>query len=83
MVTMHSGESAVTASSELVNAAVKQLDTEMSLQSTNLVTDRGRRHVQLAGGAREAQQTRRGLERAQRSQGREWLVCHEIISSLR
>jgi hypothetical protein len=52
----------------------------MPFQTAYLVTDRGGCYMQLAGSAREAQQTGGGLEGAQRSQGRQRPIRHEFLS---
>jgi hypothetical protein len=43
----------------------------MFLQQTNLMTDRGGRHVQFVGGERQVQMPRSRLEGPQRVQGRQ------------
>ena len=48
---------------------VEQLNAELVLERTNLLTDRRRRHVQLVGGAAEAQVPRGGLEGDQGVEG--------------
>ncbi len=68
---------------ETPGTAAEQLDAEMPLETAYLVADRGRRHVQLTSRPGEAQETRRGLEGAQRRQWRQWLFRHEFISSIR
>jgi hypothetical protein len=51
--------------------AVEQGEPQALLQSADLVAERGRRHVQLPRGLREAQMTGRRLEGAQGIEGRQ------------
>ena len=58
---------------EAARGAPEQRDPEVALEAANLVADRSRGDVQLPRGPSEAEQASRGLEGAQRRQGRKRL----------